>query len=93
MRFERTGRTGSAEVRIDGAPCGRAEIPYVMRVCSSVGADVGRGTNSPVSPEYDGRFPFAGALHELVVVIDKSRSERQREEEAEARYASEMSRQ
>ena len=90
-RFERTGRTGSAEVRIDGEPCGRGDIAYVMRMMSSIGADVGKGNNSAVSPEYRGPFPFTGRLHELTVDVDPSRSEREREEQAKARYDAEMS--
>jgi arylsulfatase A-like enzyme len=93
VRFERTGRTGSAEVRIDGHVCGSTEIPFVMRMMSSIGADVGHGTNSPVSTEYEGRFPFVGTLHEIVVDIDKSPSELQREQEAADRYAAEMAKQ
>ena len=93
VRFERDGRVGSAEVRIDGAPCGRADIPYVMRMMSSIGADVGRGNNSAVSTAYSGVFPFAGTLHELTVDVDKSRSELQREQEAKDRFDAEMSKQ
>jgi hypothetical protein len=46
-----------------------------------------------VSTEYGGRFPFAGTLHELTVEVDKTRSEREREANAKARYDSEISRQ
>ena len=91
VRFERSGRTGSAEVSIDGNACGREDIPWVMRMMSSVGADIGRSHNSPVSPEYAAPFRFAGTLHELVVSVDPSRSEREREEQARARFAAEMS--
>jgi hypothetical protein len=92
-RFDRTGQTGSIELRIDGSPCGRADVPWVMRMTGSIGADIGRGTNSPVCPEITGRFPFAGTLHELVIDLDASRSERERAERAAARYDSEMARQ
>ena len=70
-----------------------ADIPYVMRMMSSIGADVGHGTHSAVSTEYGGRFPFAGTLHELTVDVDQSRSERQREQEAKDRYDAEMAKQ
>jgi arylsulfatase len=92
-RFQRSGRTGSIELRIDGAPCGRADVPWVMRMTGSIGADIGTGTNSPVSPEISGRFPFDGTLHELVVDLDPRRSKREREEQAAARFDSEMSKQ
>ena len=94
VRFERTGRrTGSIELRIDGDPCASADIPYVMRMMSSIGADVGHGNGSPVSTEYSGRFPFTGTLHELVVEVDPSRSERERMEQAKDRYDGEMTKQ
>ncbi|MDZ7676673.1 MAG: arylsulfatase [Acidimicrobiales bacterium] len=93
-RFERTGRaTGSIELRIDGDRCGRADVPWVMRMTGSIGADVGKGTHSPVSPEIDGPFPFEGTLHELVIDLDPSGSRRERDEQAAARYDSEMSKQ
>jgi arylsulfatase len=92
-RFERSGQTGSLELRIDGDPCGRADIPWVMRMTSSIGARIGRGTHSPVSREFTGPFPFEGALHELVVEVDPSRSERERAEQAADRFDSEMSKQ
>ena len=93
VRFERTGRTGSAELRVDGEACGRIDIPYLMRMMSSVGADIGRGTTSAVSKEYEGRFPFGGVLGELEVVVDPSRSEREREAIAQARLEAEFTRQ
>jgi arylsulfatase A-like enzyme len=92
-RFERSGQTGSIELRIDGDPCGKADVPWVMRMTGSIGADIGTGTHSPVSREITGRFPFEGTLHELVIDLDKSRSQREREEQAAARYDSEMSKQ
>ncbi|MEL7206684.1 MAG: arylsulfatase [Actinomycetota bacterium] len=89
-RFERTGRTGALELRIDGEPCGRADIPWVMRMVGSNGTDIGKGTHSPVSREFTGPFPFEGTLHEVTVDLDKTRSERERDEQAAARYDSEM---
>ncbi|MCP4436470.1 MAG: arylsulfatase [Actinomycetia bacterium] len=94
VRFDRTGRrTGSVELRIGDERHGYSEIPWIMRMMSSVGADVGRGTNSAVSTEYTGRFPFRGTLHELTVDVDRTRSEREREANARARYDAEISRQ
>ena len=93
VRFERTGRTGSAEVLIDGDACGRVDLPYVMRMMSSIGADIGRSYQSPVSPQYEVPFRFAGTLHELTVEVDPSQSEREREAQAQDRYDAEMARQ
>lgn len=94
VRFERTGsRTAQAEVRIDGEAAGSVDVPYMMRMMSSIGASIGTGNNSPVSPEYAGPFPFAGTLHELVVEVDPSRSEREQMEQAKDRYDAEMAKQ
>ncbi|MGI9615484.1 MAG: arylsulfatase [Acidimicrobiales bacterium] len=92
-RFERNGAGGSIELRIDGNPCGTAEVPWAMLMVSSTGADVGRGTHSPVSTAYDGPFPFSGTLHELVTEVDESPSQQAAREEAQARYDAEMSQQ
>ena len=92
-RLERTGRTGTVELRIDGDPCGAADIPWLMRMSSSTGSDVGHGTETAVSREYTGRFPFAGTLHELVIDLDPTRSERERQELAQAQLDSEMTKQ
>ena len=93
-RLERKpGRTGSMELRIDGAPCGSADIGWLMRMSSSTGSDIGHGTETAVSCEYTGRFPFAGTLHELVIELDPTRSQRERQEQAKARFDSEMTKQ
>lgn len=92
-RFERTGRTGAIELLVDGEPCGRAELGFVMRMISSVGADVGLDRLSPVSDRYTGTFPFTGTLHRLDVEVAPTRSEREREELAAARHAAEMAQQ
>jgi len=94
VRFERTGRSsGAAEVVIDGEPCGRVEIPFTMRMISSVGADVGLDRLSPVSDRYTGTFPFGGTIRRLAVEVAPSRSELEREAQARAEYHAEMGRQ
>ncbi len=93
VRFERIGRAGRIEIRIDGLPCGAADVPYAMRMMSSIGASIGSGTHSPVSTAYTGPFPFEGTLHEVTVDVDPSRSETERRAEAEARLAAEMTKQ
>ena len=93
VRFVRDGTTGSAELVIDGASCGRVDVPFVMRMMSSVGADVGLDRLSPVSDRYTGSFPFGGAIRRLDVEVAKSRSEVEREAQAAARYDAEMSQQ
>ncbi len=85
-RNDRT--TGSVEVSIDGEPCGRVELPFMMRMISSLGASVGVDAGSPVSERYDGAFPFTGTLHEVEIQL----STRSRKD-VEATAKAEMSRQ
>ena len=75
VRLERTGRTtGWCEVSINGEACGRADIPYYMRMVSSVGSSVGYDHGSSVSGRYDAPFAFSGHLHEVVVRIPERKS-------------------
>lgn len=74
VRFERTGKGGNASVVIDGEPCGSVEIPFVMRVISSMGASVGFDHGLPVSRRYSDAFPFEGTLHRVDIELAASRS-------------------
>ncbi|MGF1599075.1 MAG: arylsulfatase [Acidimicrobiales bacterium] len=74
VRLERDGRrTGWCEVSIDGEPAGRAEIPFYMRMISSVGASIGYDHGSAVSSSYRAPFPFTGTLHEVVIQLPQRR--------------------
>ena len=93
VRFD-AGPPGTIEVRINGEPSGSGTVPFVIRsLISTLGADIGKGTESAVSREYRGRFPFEGVLHEVVVEIDPTEGEEEREREARERYDEEMARQ
>ena len=74
---------------VDGETCGAADIAFVMRMMSSVGADVGLDRLSPVSDRYTGTFPFEGTLHRLDVDVARSRSETERAQ-AEAEHRATM---
>jgi arylsulfatase A-like enzyme len=69
VRFRRDGRGGDATLVIEGEPCGRVEIPTVMRVISSVGASVGLDHGSAVSDAYVAPFAFQGRLERLDVQL------------------------
>jgi arylsulfatase len=73
VRFRRTGRDGRAELVIDGAACGRLEVPFVMGIISSIGPSVGYDHGSPVSERYDDSFPFAGTLHRVDIQLVSER--------------------
>ena len=69
VRFRRTGSSGSATLVIDGAEVGSVEIPFAMRMISSVGASVGYDHGSPVSTAYHGEFPFEGDLERVDIQL------------------------
>ena len=77
------GGTASATVLYDGEPVGHGEIPFMMRVISSVGSRVGADSHSPVSLEYDGPFPFTSPFTKLEInLLAKGDSGALREAEA-----------
>jgi arylsulfatase A-like enzyme len=74
VHLERDSRTtGWCEIAIDGEPAGRADIPFYMRMISSVGASIGYDHGSAVSTRYDAPFPFTGTLHEVVIELPPKR--------------------
>ena len=83
------GKWSGTEVTIDGETCGRAEIPFYMRMVSSVGSSVGMDHGGAVSPRYSAPFAFTGTLHDVTIVLPR----RPGRAEAEATAASEMARQ
>ena len=90
VHMERDSRTtGWVELSIDGQRCGRAEIPFYMRMVSSVGSSVGSDHGSAVSERYKAPFAYTGTLHEVVIQLPQRSSKSQ----DEANAASEMARQ
>jgi hypothetical protein len=88
VRFRRTGKTGTATLVVDGADCGAIEIPFVMRMMSSVGPSIGYDHGSPVSGMYDGAFPFEGRLERVdIQLISEPRGDAADLAAAEARAA------
>lgn len=89
VSFARNSRTtGVMSVTIDGEPAGSAELPFMMRMISSLGASLGEDHGSQVSKHYDDAFPFTGTLHQVEIQL----GQRSRKE-AEANAKAEMSRQ
>jgi len=90
VRLQRDSRTtGWAELTIDGEACGRAPIPFYMRMVSSVGSSIGMDHGSAVSARYSAPFAFTGTLRDVTIVLPR----RPGRSEAAASAASEMSRQ
>ena len=90
VHLERDSRTaGWVEVSIDGQACGRAAIPFYMRMVSSVGSSLGRDHGSAVSARYTAPFAFTGTLHDVTIRVPK----RQDPDTAQAAAAAKMFRQ
>jgi arylsulfatase A-like enzyme len=71
IAVERTGaRDGTAQLRIDGKPCGDAALPLLMTVISSVGPSVGFDHGSAVSPRYPAPYRFTGTLERIEIDAD-----------------------
>ncbi len=68
-RFRRAGQGAEATLVIDGQDSGTIEIPFAMRIISSVGPSIGYDHGSPVSERYSGHFPFEGDLKRLDVSL------------------------
>ncbi len=79
VRFRRDGNGATATLVIDDQECGSAEIPFAMRVVSSVGSSVGYDHGRPVSERYDDTYPFEGALRSLDIELVSARRTEERE--------------
>jgi arylsulfatase A-like enzyme len=74
VKVRRTsGRTGTADLEIDGAPVGHVDLPLFMLMMSSVGPSVGYDHGSAVSTRYRAPYPFTGKLHEVVIQASPER--------------------
>ena len=45
------------------------DVPFVMRIISSIGPSVGHDHGSPVSDRYTDAFPFAGTLRQVDIQL------------------------
>jgi arylsulfatase A-like enzyme len=94
VQVRRTGaRTGTVELLIDDEACGRAELPLLMTVISSVGPSVGHDHGSAVSERYRAPFPFSGALHRVDIDTDPDGKHHEAPEVAAALLRAETARQ
>lgn len=65
VRFRRRDDGGETTLVIDGADCGTVSVPFVMRMISSTGANVGFDHGSPVSERYGRDNAFGGTLERV----------------------------
>jgi arylsulfatase len=69
VRFRRRDNDGVVTLVIDDKECGSMELPFVMRIISSIGMSVGQDHGSPVSKEYKDEFAFAGTLQRVDIQL------------------------
>jgi arylsulfatase len=74
-RFTRTGELrGIGELLVDGDACGSLEIARTLGVHDSpAGLTVGSNRLSPVAPDYDAPFPFAGTIRRVEFTLGEDR--------------------
>jgi arylsulfatase len=80
VRFRRDGDGAVATLQIDGVVVGEMQVPFAMRMISSVGASVGYDHGSPVSEQYADEFPFEGDLVAVEIELVPSRPAESREQ-------------
>ena len=65
VTFDRTDSGADVSLTVgDGTPA-TMTVPWVLRMIGMSGMDVGRDAGSPITPAYEGPFPFEGAFTEL----------------------------
>jgi len=69
VEFRREGGAGRATLVINGATVGSVNLPFAMRILSSIGSSVGFDHGSPVSKRYSKGFAFAGKLKRVDVQL------------------------
>ena len=92
-RFLRDGKKGTVILSIDGSDCGSMEVPFVLRMISSTGMDIGRDGLSPVSDDYRAPFPFSGVIRRLLVDFPEYRPPSEEKVDAAVKKRAEMARQ
>jgi len=93
VRFVRDGRTGTVILSIDGEECGSISVPYVLRMISSTGLDIGKDGLSPVTEDYKAPFKFTGTIKRVDVELPRYRPPSQEREDENVPFRTEMSKQ
>ena len=87
-QLRRTGKAGYVVLLVNQEEVGRMELPFVMRVISSVGPSVAYDHGSPVAYDYANRsdgFPFEGTLDSVTItLIDTKKDPKNAESQARA---------
>lgn len=92
-QLRRTGKAGYAVLLVNQEEVGRIELPFIMRVISSVGPSVAYDHGSPVAHDYANRsdgFPFEGSLDSVTITLIDTKKD---PKIAESQVRAEMGRQ
>src|SRR5207249_2123263 len=70
-RFEKTGNLhGIGFLLLDDVEIGSAPIgPTIGVTFAPLGLSIGASRASSITPDYEGSFPFAGTLHQVIITI------------------------
>jgi arylsulfatase len=93
VKFVRDGRTGTIILSIDGEECGSISVPFILRMISSTGLDIGKDGLSPVTDDYRAPFKFTGTIKRVHVDLPHYRPPSQEREDEKIRFRAEMSKQ
>jgi len=93
VNFVRKGRKGTINLIINEKECGSIQVPYIMRMISSTGLDIGRNSLSPVTDDYKAPFDFTGTIKKINIKLPRYRKPSQKREDAETQFRAEMSKQ
>ncbi len=72
-RFDRDGKQGRITIGVDGIDLADVTIPRIVRMLGSTGLDIGRDALSTVVDDYEGPFPFTGAIERVTFEIHSRR--------------------
>lgn len=72
-RFDRDGKQGRITIGVDGIDLADVTIPRIVRMLGSTGLDIGRDGLSTVVDDYEGPFPFTGAIERVTFEIHSRR--------------------
>ena len=75
FRFEKTGNLhGVGSLLVDNHEIGSGPIgPTIGVTFAPLGLSIGASRASSVTPHYEGRFPFAGTIHDVVFTVGDDR--------------------
>ncbi|MFW9865737.1 MAG: arylsulfatase [Candidatus Thorarchaeota archaeon] len=93
VNFVRKGRNGTINLTIEGKECGSIQVPYVMRMISSTGLDIGRNSLSPITEDYKAPFEFTGIIKRINIKLPRYRKPSELRKDAEHQFHAEMSKQ